>query len=921
MALPQTKPRNSYGIQSRYQTGGSHNFGVPGWMVDINDQLVAEQGDSRLQEMQAQKQQKQQQEREQRIRQHAATVGQRAPVLPRPATSMGVPSPTRVQYRTGTEPDQRVDLSGRTPAQPSPRPSPSPQAPPSPASPRRPFGDPAQPSPFDGAGDFIRGLRDQLGSVASAAMQLPPDRRLDMPAGAQPVAPPAPPSLGLPPDLGRTMGGPSAAQQAEMVRQQAEANQRQEYRDNAEMDIWHEAIDVQGDLIDTASPGLAARESAEQLGAASDQQRDANAIRTAEEKLQRYRIDMARYVENMEREAAGEIPPGSTGAPPPYPELTAAEKGVLDISYEEEVGFQEAFDTYEELTDSEKEALRDAYRMNTGGQTDGFVEWLSENFGMYDPVSDPADPESVSRADAMRASIRNIAPSAGPMTYDPSAVTVNPSRSAASRNDPLQQNDILYKGKDANGNPIQNIPSAQGRGARVPVAGATDTGGSAMARRTAGGDALDMASRELRQGPDGNYIDADGNVVPADQVVVGPNGRPMSMDDMAMFYSQSAGYDFEDMTPAERTGKSRKVYEDHRKRGRSFDTVFDAAAGEDGEFRYEENMDSRRRKQTRGAYGRVYDSIIRDPRAYNDVFLNPRTKEPDVDRIGAWLESNGVFPDSIDSDFLGPDGQPEAAHALDKQRVKNEMVRRIASAMGRSEAYQQQLEMRGNEQNMRNPMLARQMLMNSIREAEANGASPQEIARIYATFGADGSARAEYGLASQQMQADAAVEAARASQPPAEREPGREMEAQENSVISSYSEQPTSMPEYDNAVRYMENLHAENGATPEEAEAQARRSVAQRFLASPVGRNAMDAAAATGQHGGFLRLPAISFYLQSFAENAEGSIWDADWYDGDATKKANFITNAMRGIGLSEDFRLALEDWYQDYSDRASGRG
>ena len=83
----------------------------------------------------------------------------------------------------------------------------------------------------------------------------------------------------------------------------------------------------------------------------------------------------------------------------------------------------------------------------------------------------------------------------------------------------------------------------------------------------------------------------------------------------------------------------------------------------------------------------------------------------------------------------------------------------------------------------------------------------------------------------------------------------------------------------------------------------------------------MDAAAANGQHGGFLRLPAISFYLQSFAENAEGSIWDADWYDGDATKKANFITNAMRGIGLSEDFRLALEDWYQDYSDRASGRG
>ena len=611
---------------------------------------------------------------------------------------------------------------------------------------------------------------------------------------------------------------------------------------------------------------------------------------------------------------------------------------MLGISYEEEIGgYSDAYSTYAFLSDSEQKALQRAYTMNTGGQdalfrdatgegeSPEFIEWLSENFGMYDPASDPTDPDSVSRADAMRASIGNIAPSAGPMTYDPSAVTVNPSRSAASRNDPLQQNDILYKGKDANGNPIQNIPSAQGRGARVPVAGATDTGGSAMARRTAGGDALDMASRELRQGVDfaGNpiYIDAEGNEVPADQVVVGPNGRPMSMDDMAMFYSQSAGYDFEDMTPAERTGKSRKVYEDHRKRGRSFDTVFDAAAGEDGEFRYEENMDSRRRKQTRGAYGRVYDSVMRDPRAWNDVFLNPNTLEPDVARIDAWLESNGAYPDSIDSDFLGPDGQPEAAHRIDQQRVKNEMVRRIASAMGRSEAWQQQLEMRGNEQNMRNPMLARQMLMNSIREAEANGASPQEIARIYATFGADGSARAEYGLASQQMQADAAVDAARASHPPAEREPGQEMEAQENSVIASYSEQPTSMPEYENAVRYMENLHAENGATPEEAEAQARRSVAQRFLANPVGRNAMDAAAATGQHGGFLRLPAISFYLQSFAETAEGSMWDLDWWDGDDTKKANFITNAMRGIGLSEDFRLALEEWYQDFSDRVNGRG
>ena len=83
----------------------------------------------------------------------------------------------------------------------------------------------------------------------------------------------------------------------------------------------------------------------------------------------------------------------------------------------------------------------------------------------------------------------------------------------------------------------------------------------------------------------------------------------------------------------------------------------------------------------------------------------------------------------------------------------------------------------------------------------------------------------------------------------------------------------------------------------------------------------MDAAAANGQHGGFLRLPAISFYLQSFAENAEESFFIVDWYNNNDSKKENFITNAMRGIGLSEDFRLALEDWYQDYSDRASGRG
>lgn len=901
---------------------------TPSWaakVVDENEQQL--------------RQREEEERRLARIRQNAASLN--AP--PNRAT----PPRPRVQLPSGTN-GETISVGVR----PAEAPSPQPQQP------RRPFAGPQAP-PQSTPGSAIRDLGQQLydrglDAARQMARQLDPMNFRDSDV---PSAPPAPQGQGLSfPDptvandmqrrQNRSDAQPSMSAQLTRVQHTPANEERQQWEERAAVtdeQLRERGLNARGDARSAGSPGAQRRETEELVGAAYDRQRDAAAIQTAEAKVSEYQRAMAAYVERREAAADGMIPFSQVGDPPPYPSFTAAERGVLGISHDAEVGSPASWAEYAADPEMWEAYVRNTGRLNPDGSVpkmpkdawlddDDYRDWVSDSFGDLDPED---------RDSAMQAASGQLnATHSGPMKYDPQNTRVSPNPAASARTDPRQQGDLLYRDVDEDGNPVQNIRSAQGRGARVPVHGATESGGTSYARRTAGGDALALATGGIPDSyKDANgklkpeYADENGNLLPQYQVDL-PGGNGSAEDEQALYYAQSVGYDLSGLPHAERIGKARKIYEDHRRRGRSFDAVWDDAAGEEGDFRYKQNMESRRRAQGRQAMARTMDSIERNPRAWNSTFLGEDGK-PDNAKIEAWLQANGYLDadgnaPSIDSTFLGPNGQPEAAHPADKARAKNEMIRRIASAMGRSEAWQQNLQMRGNEQNMRNPMLARQMLMRSIQEAEQRGASPQEIAHIYTMYGMNGAAAAEYQYGTAQMNANATVDAARAGREPEEPTVGQQMFEADNSIMQPFFEDPNNVALYNNTARYTENLirqeyagRNEPAPDDEEITSMATTRIAQNFLASQRGRNARSAATVNGEQDSFLRSPAISNYLESFAESIDERTWFEYIGNGmggnNSTKKEKFLEQVMSRIGLTEDYRDALELWFDTWARTTRG--
>jgi hypothetical protein len=667
----------------------------------------------------------------------------------------------------------------------------------------------------------------------------------------------------------------------------------------------------------TFSMGLPSEQSLEGetsavVGRQESNLRDMDATKSAQEKVQKYRDAVAEFRarrEDMLSRGMQFDMSDPANRPPMMPSLSAAERNMLDISYPEEVSGA-AWDRYgtsavdlfiqnQGLTktvigEDGNETLVPLTREDvTGNQEllDRYETWASDNFGNYDD-EDYVSPERA------RENINQD------VEYQPFTSPPAPNRDPRMRYDPRQTGDPRYVERDG----TVNIDTAQGRGARVPVYGVGERGGSGMGRRTAGGESLSP-----------EYLD---QVFEDDE------------DQKALYYAESAGYDLSDenMSEAERIGKARKIYADHKARFRSNDVTFDDAAGTDGEWRYTENQASKDRKFQRQAYGRFYRAVLDDPRAYPEFIGSDG--EPDRDKIEAYLTEHNLVPTPIDS--TRDDG---VAHSADKDRVERQQLRRVESAVGRGEAYRQQQEMMGAEQNMRNPAINRQMLMESIREAEQRGASQQEIARIYEFYGVGGAAAAERALGARQMEADAMVDAAEAANQPAEEEdlPVERSRANYQAASDVYSEDPASPANYGEALRYTTNLvaaeRAETGQSAlegEELEVEAAAALAHSWLTSPKGNaqmmaavNQTDPAKRQQEMANFIRLPAISSFLEVTANSQEDTRSGLFWWRDDKYQhmKPQFIADIMGQLGLNGAYAELVADWFDDYAARVSGGG
>ena len=786
----------------------------------------------------------------------------------------------------------------------------APQAP----QPRRPFGDGPVPEPKPrpgsmpplGAGDIVRGLRSQLSSIGQAmSPQLPKSDPMAFPEGAEPQDPPKPAPPPAPQfysderrqEFSQDMDRRRREQQ--MMGRAAARQGMAEQRAEAAFDFDREAEQAQlgQDAADTKNPSSIGSAIGTVVGQQEGNMRDMDAARSAREKVERYNADVLAYKTRIaEKLTRGEQVDLSDPINrwPQMPDFTSAELNMLNVSYPEEIGDGNA------ARDQFGEDYIDLFIKNQGldvtkedvladpGLAARYDTWLSDNFGNYedeDYVGPGKAAENIDQA----------------VEYKPFSSPTSPNRDPRMRRDPRQTGDGQYVDDDG----TVNIQTAQGRGEKVPVYGVTDTGGAGYGRRTAGGESLSP-----------EYLDS---VFGADE------------DKKALYYAESAGYDLSDpnMSEAERIGKARKIYADHKARSRSFDVTFDDAAGEDGEWRYTENQDSKDRKFNRQAYGRFYRAVLNDPRAYPDL-LGP-DGEPDPQEIQSYLERNGIVPTPIDStrDDL-------VAHPADVDRVRRQQTRRVQSAMGRGEAWRQQQEMRGSEQNMRDPSINRQMLMRSIQEAEDRGATPGEIARIYEFYGLPGIASQEREMGTVKMATDAQVSAAEAARPAPEDEPppAKQIRLNNDAAIEPYAKNSQDFSEYGLATRSMGVLlnseRAANDMAPlegDELKLESASRTSQAWLSTAGGQAEMSAAVVAGHDGmdTFIRSrPAVSELFDLIARRVESKIVDNPWEwlvgsGKDEERSRAFLEEAIASAGLTADFEAVVAQWFEERAAIARG--
>ena len=672
---------------------------------------------------------------------------------------------------------------------------------------------------------------------------------------------------------------------------------------------------LQEDTAQTTPTQQVQRSTGEKVGAQEGRLRDMDAERSAREKLEKYNASVRMHRERID----GMLSRGETvdmsdpeNRPPVMPDFSSAELNMLNVSYPEEIGegnsaaerygdeYVDLFIKNQGLSVTKDEVLSDP------GLKQRYDVWLSDNFGNYeddDYVSPGKAEQRVEQAE------QNV-------EYKPFSSRTAASRYASARTDPQQQGDPLYRERDGQ----VNISTAAGRGSRVPVHGIGERGGTSYRRRTAGGSALSQEYLDSVFGPD---VNEDGQV------------NQSAIDQKALFYAESVGYDLSDpnMTEAERIGKARKVYEDHKSRARSYDTVFDAAAGEEGEWTYRQNQASKDRQQQTKARVALREEINRHPERYTDLFGAEGSEfegVPDPSLVEDYMDRMGLFPEPIDTEY-------GTVHPANRDRARRAQVGSMTSALGRGEAWRQHQRMRGNENNMRDPSINRQMLMRSIQEAEDRGATPGEIARIYEFYGLPRIASQEREMGTVKMATDAQVSAAEAARPaPEEGEPlpAEQIRLNNDAAIEPYATNSQDFSEYGQAVRTMGVLvnseRAANDMAPlegDELELESASRTSQAWLSTPGGQAEMSAAVVAGHDGmaNFLRSrPAVSELFGLIAQRVESKIVDNPWEwlvgsGKDEERSRAFLEEAIASAGLTADFEAVVAQWFEERAAIARG--